>query len=256
MQVSRTRPEPLYHQVVDEIRQHIASGRWSPGERVPSERQLAEILGVSRITVRHAVRLAVEAGLLEQRPGVGTFVREPGRLRQDLSEVRTFELTLAEQGLVASTQILHSGPGINNLAITGALHLDSTEPLYNLRLLGRGDSTPVALYDSSFALPLGRELAGQARRLAEDGRPFSTLDLYREGPISRRPTALSQTIEALAAPADLAAHLEIPPATPVVAVESVMTDQRGPLEFRRAYYRADRYKFVVSRPIAPLFPSS
>ena len=106
MSVTRSRPEPLYHQVVAEIRRRVTSGQWQPGSRVSSERELADLLGVSRITVRHAMRLAVAEGLLRQRPGVGTFVDDGGPMNQDLSEVRSFERTLVEQGHAASTQIL------------------------------------------------------------------------------------------------------------------------------------------------------
>lgn len=253
MRVSRTAPEPLYHQVVGVIRQRIADGEWSPGQRVPSERALSEILGVSRITVRHAVRLACEEGLLEQRPGVGTFVAGPERaaraLRQDLSDIRTFSSTLAGHGQMASTEILRSETRMNDLAMAAALRMDPSQPLYNLCLLGRGDSTPVVLYDSYFALSQGEEVAAAARALEEAGRAFSTLDLYREGTVSRRPTALSQTIQAQAAPEDLAELFVLEPGAPLLAVESVMSDGEGPLEFRRAYYRADRYRFIVNRPL-------
>ncbi|HLS25294.1 MAG TPA: GntR family transcriptional regulator [Beutenbergiaceae bacterium] len=251
MRVSRTAPEPLYHQVVGVIRRRITDGEWEPGQRVPSERALSEILGVSRITVRHAVRLACEEGLLEQRPGVGTFVAGPGRsaLRQDLSDIRSFGSTLAGHGHVASTEILTSETRMNDLAMAAALRMDPSEPLYNLRLLGRGDSTPVVLYDSYFALSHGEQVAASARTLEQAGRPFSTLDLYREGTVSRRPTALSQTIEAQAAGDELAELFVLQPGAPLLAVESVMSDDEGPLEFRRAYYRADRYRFIVNRPL-------
>lgn len=259
MQVSRTAPEPLYHQVVSVIRRRIEGGEWSAGERVPSERKLSEMLGVSRITIRHAVRLACQEGLLEQRPGVGTFVGEPGAhpavLNQDLAEMSTFSSSLAEQGHVASTEILCSEPRMNDLATAAALGMNPTEPLYNLRLLGRGDSTPVVLYDSYFALALGQEFARTADQLQRAGKPFSTLDLYREDPVRRRPSSLSQTIEAVAAAADLAELFVLEAGAPLLAVESVMSDGDGPLEFRRAYYRADRYRFVVTRPLGHVLPS-
>lgn len=245
--VSRTNSEPLYHQVLDEIRQKVESRQWERGDRVPSERQLAELLGVSRITVRHAVRLAAAEGLVEQRRGVGTFVGAPERVEQDLSEVRSFERTLAEQGHVASTDILSSDRIISDLALSGTLGIDPATPVHNLRLLGRGDSSPVVYYDSYFILPAGQEMARAAHELHEAGCPFSTLDLYREESVTRKPTSLSQTIEAISASSELADYLAIHDGTAVLAIDSVMADERGPLEFRRAYYRADRYKFAVDR---------
>lgn len=252
MSVSRARPEPLYHQVVDEIRRRIESGQWAAGDRVPSERHLAEILDVSRITVRHAVRLAVTQGLLQQRRGVGTFVGRPDRLSQDLSEVRSFERTLAQEGHVASTEILRSEIIVSDLAVSGTLQVDPAGPVYNLRLLGCRDSSPVVFYDSYFGQEHGREMAQAAAALREAGKPFSTLDLYRQDSVSRVLTQLSQTIEAVAASPEIAGHLRVDVGSPVLAVESVMADDAGPLEFRRAYYRADRYKFGLKRRLGSL----
>lgn len=259
MDVSRAAPEPLYRQVVNVIRHRITGGEWAPGQRVPSERRLGELLGVSRITVRHAVRLACNEGLLEQRTGVGTFVADgstpSGQLNQDLSEMRSFSSTLAARGHMASTEILRSESRMNDLATAATLGMDPAEPLYNLRLLGRGDSMAVVLYDSYFAQPLGLVLAESAQRLIEDGRPFSTLDLYRDDAALRRPTTLRQTIEAVPADEELAELFVLDAGTPVLAVESVMSDQGGPVEYRRAFYRADRYRFVVTRPLERLIPS-
>lgn len=246
--VSRTSAEPLYHQVLDQIRGRVESGEWVQGERVPSERRMAELLDVSRITVRHAVRLAAAEGLVQQRRGVGTFVGgAPDRLEQDLSEVRSFERTLVEQGHVASTEILANEGLISDLTLSRTLGIDPATRVHNLRLLGRGDSSPVVYYDSYFALPLGGEMAKAAEALRAQERPFSTLDLYRQESVTRVPTTLSQTIEAVSASPEHAQRLGIRDRAAVLVVESVMSDERGPLEFRRAYYRADRYKFAVKR---------
>ena len=61
------------------IRTEIAAGRWPIGSRIPIEPQLAQLLGVSRGTVREAVKTLVSRGLLEVRQGSGTYVRS-GRL--------------------------------------------------------------------------------------------------------------------------------------------------------------------------------
>lgn len=246
---SPTNTTPLYHQVLDEIRRRVTEGEWVRGERVPSERALAELLDVSRITVRHAIRLAVAEGLVEQRRGVGTFVGSPERVEQDLSAVRSFELTLAEQGYVASTEVLEAGTLISDLTLAGILRTDPATPVHSLRLLGRGDSTPVVYYNSYFTPAIGREMVRVAHEMQDEGRAFSTLDLYRRGTVERVPTMLSQTIDAVLASADLVEHLGVPEGAAILAIETVMSDDEGPLEFRRAYYRADRYKFAVKRRV-------
>lgn len=65
----------LVDSVVDQLRDQLADGEWSVGDRIPTEHVLADQLGVGRNTVREAVRVLVHAGLLESRQGNGTFVR-------------------------------------------------------------------------------------------------------------------------------------------------------------------------------------
>ncbi|MEY9876725.1 DNA-binding FadR family transcriptional regulator [Streptacidiphilus sp. MAP12-33] len=64
----------LVEAAIAEIRGEIAKGSWSVGEKIPSEAQLAETLGMSRLSVREAVRALVHTGLLATRQGAGTFV--------------------------------------------------------------------------------------------------------------------------------------------------------------------------------------
>ncbi|SEM31143.1 FadR/GntR family transcriptional regulator [Streptacidiphilus jiangxiensis] len=64
----------LVDAAIAELRGEIGAGRWAVGERIPSEAQLAETLGMSRLSVREAVRALVHAGLLTTRQGSGTYV--------------------------------------------------------------------------------------------------------------------------------------------------------------------------------------
>jgi GntR family transcriptional repressor for pyruvate dehydrogenase complex len=65
----------LVDRVVEAIREQITQGGIKPGEMLPPERELCDQLGVSRTALREAVRMLASKGLLETRPGVGTFVR-------------------------------------------------------------------------------------------------------------------------------------------------------------------------------------
>lgn len=65
----------LYEHIVEQIRTLIRDGRWGPGAQLPSERDLAERLRVSRTSVREALRVLEMQGVLETRQGGGTFVR-------------------------------------------------------------------------------------------------------------------------------------------------------------------------------------
>ncbi len=99
---------PKHRQVYGSLARNIQTGRWKSGERLPSEAELVRQFGASRITVGRAVRDLQLAGLVDRRPGSGTFVRasrEPGALSfglliPDLGETEIFEPIC--QGMMAS----------------------------------------------------------------------------------------------------------------------------------------------------------
>jgi len=68
------RPKKISEEIVEQIRTLISEGELKPGERVPSERELASLLGVSRPSVREAIMVLEAMGLVESRQGGGTFV--------------------------------------------------------------------------------------------------------------------------------------------------------------------------------------
>jgi GntR family transcriptional repressor for pyruvate dehydrogenase complex len=74
----------LYRQIAEQIREHIDSGHYAPGERLPAERELAELLGVSRPSVREALIALEMEGLVALRAGTGVFVQEHRLRRREL----------------------------------------------------------------------------------------------------------------------------------------------------------------------------
>src|SRR6478735_7919561 len=99
---------PKYQQVYAALRRDIESGRWKPGDRLPTEADLVRTFHASRITVGRAVRDLQAAGLVERRAGSGTFVRSQpksaglsfGLLIPDLGDTEIFEPIC--QGMMAS----------------------------------------------------------------------------------------------------------------------------------------------------------
>lgn len=89
--------------VISELRAEIARGVWRVGERIPPEGQLAESLGVSRLSVREAVRVLVHSGLLSTRQGAGTYVTatDEGQvaLRRHLGGVTADDILDVRRGL-------------------------------------------------------------------------------------------------------------------------------------------------------------
>ncbi|MEX0429253.1 FadR/GntR family transcriptional regulator [Nocardioides sp. DS6] len=85
---------PLATRISQQLRDEIRSGDWPVGSRIPGEHQLVETFGASRNTVREAIRGLVHAGLLEARPGDGTYVRAASELEVALQRRASVEAAI------------------------------------------------------------------------------------------------------------------------------------------------------------------
>ena len=134
-------PLPLYYQLEQALRSMIASGSWSPGSLICSERELMQAAGVSRATVRQAIGNLMREGLLERVHGRGTFVARP-KLEQEMRSVYSFAEQMGAQGLQLEDQLLqrHRVPASTELAALLAVGLGS--PLIHLKRVRFLGSTP------------------------------------------------------------------------------------------------------------------
>ncbi|MGQ9746606.1 MAG: GntR family transcriptional regulator, partial [Candidatus Caldatribacteriaceae bacterium] len=96
---------PLYQQLKNIFKGWIIQGILRPGDKIPTESELCEKYGVSRITVRQAMSTLVQEGLLYRRPGKGTFVTSP-KLRRRLPRLYSFSEDMRELGLEPSSKTL------------------------------------------------------------------------------------------------------------------------------------------------------
>lgn len=96
---------PLYQQLKNILKGQILSGVLKPGDRIPPEADLCRTYGVSRITVRQAIKSLVEEGFLYRKQGKGTFVTPP-KLRRRLPKLYSFSEDMMELGLQPSSRVL------------------------------------------------------------------------------------------------------------------------------------------------------
>ncbi|MBA3416926.1 MAG: GntR family transcriptional regulator, partial [Chloroflexia bacterium] len=101
----KTSPVPLYHQLAEAIRERVRSGTLPPGEQLPPERELAERVGISRMTARQALAELTRDGALEVRHGVGTFVAAP-KLTYDALHLLGFTEATLQHGDAARSRVL------------------------------------------------------------------------------------------------------------------------------------------------------
>jgi len=98
-------PVPLHHQVYLDLSSAMDDGEWKPGDRLPTERELAERYGCSLITVRRALSELVREGRIERTRGRGTFVLHP-RVQLDFGGSQSFTSEMQSHGLDAETKVV------------------------------------------------------------------------------------------------------------------------------------------------------
>jgi GntR family transcriptional regulator len=96
--------QPKYLRIHRNLRERISSGQWPPGSPLPSQRELADEFGVSIMTLRQALQLLTDDGLIETRHGSGTFAA--ARYAYDLGHLRSFASDLIAQGAKITTELL------------------------------------------------------------------------------------------------------------------------------------------------------
>jgi len=122
LQIDRTSPLPLYHQLKTILDQKIEQDEWSTGDMIPSELELQESYGLSRTTVRLALGEMVNEGRLVRQRGRGTFVSQP-KLSHDPASGIPLSEYIVELGMDAQWQVLGRDWKIPTEAVQQALAL-------------------------------------------------------------------------------------------------------------------------------------
>lgn len=227
---------PLYLQLKRWIEDAVNRGAIKPGEALPSERDLAARVDMSRVTVRKAVQHLVREGLLVQRHGSGTYVAQhPNRVEQSLSQLTSFAEDMARRGMAVKSVWLDRG-----------LYLPSPEETVALGL-GSGDSVArVARLRISGETPIAIERASISANLLPDPENVGTSLYAHLDKSGNRPVRAIQRIRAVSLGDEDATLLEVAPGVASLHIERTSYLASGRVvEFTRSVYRGDTYDFVA-----------
>ncbi|MFG2815029.1 GntR family transcriptional regulator [Streptomyces sp. NPDC048410] len=209
---------PRHHDIADDLRRQITSGRLQPGERLPSEVALAEQYAVSTVTLRHALAVLQGERLVEKIHGKGNFVRRAPRKIMYVGGWGTLDPLMAAGPALRITVRSATVPARGSL--TALLMVPTGSPLAELSCLSLDGETPQGLariYTPRDLAPAGVLDDAPARREA----------LARFAVLGPPPAAIRETVSARSATPDEAATLKLPSATAVLAVTRVATDSTG-----------------------------
>jgi GntR family transcriptional regulator len=235
--IDRSSVAPAYAQIEEKLEGMIQAGALSVGDRLPSERELAEWVGVSRMTMRAALNSLADRGMLERGVGRGTFVARP-KVHHDLSRVAGFSEQLRRQGLAPRARIrsLNEVPATD--AVAHALEIEAGAPVYRIQRLRLAGEQPLALEESWVP-------AERFPGLLDHDMRGSLYDLM-ENVYGKAPARAVERLEAVIARAHEADALEVNARSALMLVERVAyADDDIPVEFAHDRHRGDRTNFVV-----------
>lgn len=143
---------PRYIQLKRRLENAIVKGQLPGGTPLPPEREIATMTGLSRVTVRKAVRPLVDEGLIVQRRGSGTIVAEKVvKVEQSLSRLTSFTEDMARRGMTVTSTWLARGIFMPSPEEIMSLGLSATESVARLARLRLADETPLAIERASLS---------------------------------------------------------------------------------------------------------
>lgn len=223
-----------YHVIADELRRRI--GGLTPGKVLPSESDLSAEFGVSRVTVRRALEILRDHGLVDSRQGFGWYVAMTP-VPQRLNSLATIEGQLGDRGLVADRRVLEYAFGPSTARVRDVL---DCEQVLRVKRLNLADGEPFAVVTVWCPAEIGQHFS----RHDVERKPFYEL-------IGITLRGATQTIGADIVTAADAALLDVPTASPVLRCERITTDTAGrPVLLSEHVFPAYRTQFVVDLPNA------
>ncbi|MCY4756406.1 GntR family transcriptional regulator [Pelomonas aquatica] len=228
--------QTLHGRIREDLRERIVRGVLQPNDRVPSESELMAQYGVSRITVRQALGDLQSACMIFKVAGKGSFVATPKPF-QDLAQLQGFAEAMNASGHETFNQLLQLRSEPASAAVAQALALARGVPVTAIQRVRYLDRRPVSV-DFTW---LPQSLGSRIRRDDLATRDiFAMLETDLATPLGHADLA----IDAVPAAADIAAHLDIDPGTPVLHIERLTHDRDGrPIDYEHLYCRPDQFQY-------------
>jgi GntR family transcriptional regulator len=238
-----SRPEflnlfPLYLQVRNILVRRLSEG-FTPGDRFPTEHALCDEFGVSRETIREALRGMESDGLVARHRGRGTFVARLPDTSED-ERLTGIAENFTELKLNTDVEVLNRAVEMPPARVATALRLAPDAQLYRIRRLRRVDHTPLALHDAFLPIEFGEKLAKL---------DLTHTTLFRELAYSLRLKLKEMYLHIDATTADvlMAKVLKIEVGMPILVTRRAISHLRSgsPTMFFEGFFRSDRYYYSV-----------
>jgi GntR family histidine utilization transcriptional repressor len=222
---------PLYAQVKDHILGHITSGAWAAGTRVPSENELVESFGISRMTANRALRELADDGYLARVPGVGTFVKQQAA-HTSMMELRNIAEEIEARGHIHSSRLITREKIMANYALAEEFEWPAPKPLFHIIVVHEENGLPVQLEYRWVNPSIAADFLIQ-----NFTRQTTTTYLMNTIPVDE----LEHSVEAIMADTDQQKLLGIKPVEPCLALHRRSWSKGQVVTVATLLYPASRY---------------
>lgn len=230
--------EQLYYQIYDFMYQDIVSGKYQIGDLIPAESEMMASYKVSRATVRKAMDMLADEGLIEKKRGHGTYVKSL-KAKSDNQKIVNFLIEHREETRVASKKVLNQTVIEADSEVAENLHLEEKAKVIKLERIRYADDKPMYIEINY----LDHQWVPEAME-----RDFSkeSLRVYYVNHCHIKLAKAEEKIYSILADERTARLLKIEEGAPLIYVKRISFDEENiPREYVEAYYRADTYYLTV-----------
>ena len=237
--IDRNSGIPYHVQVRNALREHLQTGAWQPGDRLPSEPELCQMFAVSRPVIRQALNDLAQHGLVVRLKGKGTFVVPPKITESLVQKLTGFYQDMVEQGYTPTARVLRQELVPAGVRVGVRLSIAPETPVIVIERLRFIQDEPIQLVTSYIPhamCPALLEVDLSRRSL------YAFLDEACAIVIARG----HRSVEAVAANKYEAEMLQVKRGAPLILLDSVSYLSDGtPVEYYHALHRGDRTRFEV-----------
>lgn len=228
---------PLYQQVAEQLMLYIHEHSLNPGQRLPSEKELSDTYGVSRITVRKALKLLSSDNIVVKQQGKGTFVASMMPMQRNMKEgLSSFTEICRSSGIEPSTKVL--GLKIVDLParVAASLELPNNSKGIVMKRIRYADNVPVMIETNYFPV--------KSSFLFYEDLKGSLHEILRKNGAAIH--AWTSVLEVCMSNQEEASHLQIPVGEPLLLLDGrYFNKKKKPIYVSKDLVVTDRFKYSI-----------
>lgn len=236
----RTDPRHLYVQVIERLKKDIENGVFKENERFPSEFELAKNLGVSRATLREALRLLEEERIIVRKHGVGTFVNPRPLFTSGIEQLSSVSKMIRDAGMEPGTIFMDVEESTISEEMISKFDSSDTEKLITIKRVRTADGEPVVYCIDHV---LAKHLPTRTEELLNESI-FDAIEKSGDIYISQAVAQIEPVGYDEEASEILRCGVDIPI---LVLIQSHYSDDGEMVLYSKNYFRADKFSFHVLR---------